>query len=218
MNSGEAPEETAELTTFVMDCTPYGAQKPQNVSVASTTYNSVTITFVSETNTGEVVYSTEADFDPSTATPISVDFTALPASEDPWGGTPPNSSLTLTGLESLTNYYVSVRSTNSRMALTEHEPRPSIAVQRNSHGVVVAMSRATISTTASRPLAILLPPATSRPLAVARVQASRVAVGVKGYRALTATIPSAIHSSWQTFLLAAASVSRLAMARRQAVL
>ena len=123
MNSGEAPEETAELTTFVMDCTPYGAQKPQNVSVASTTYNSVTITFVSETNTGEVVYSTEADFDPSTATPISVDFTALPASEDPWGGTPPNSSLTLTGLESLTNYYVSVRSTNSRMALTEHEPR-----------------------------------------------------------------------------------------------
>ena len=123
MARGEAPEETAELTTFVMDCTPYGAQKPQNVSVASTTYNSVTITFVSETNTGEVVYSTEADFDPSTATPISVDFTALPASEDPWGGTPPNSSLTLTGLESLTNYYFSVRSTKSRIALTEHEPR-----------------------------------------------------------------------------------------------
>ena len=110
MARGEAPEETAELTTFVMDCTPYCAQKPQNVSVAGTTYNSATITFVSETKAGEVVYSTEADFDPNTATPTSLDFTALPVSEDPWGGTPPNSSLTLTGLEPLTEYYVSVRS------------------------------------------------------------------------------------------------------------
>ena len=110
MARGEAPEETAELTTFVMDCTPYCAQKPQNVSVAGTTYNSATITFVSETKAGEVVYSTEADFDPNTATPTSLDFTALPASEDPWGGTPPNSSLTLTGLDPLTDYYVSVRS------------------------------------------------------------------------------------------------------------
>lgn len=110
MLRGDAPEETAELTTFVMDCTPYCAQMPQNVSVAGTTYNSATITFVSETKAGEVVYSTKADFDPNTATPTSLDFTALPVSEDPWGGTPPNSSLTLTGLESLTDYYVSVRS------------------------------------------------------------------------------------------------------------
>ena len=110
MARGEAPEETAELTTFVMDCTPYCAQMPQNVSVAGTTYNSATITFASETKAGEVVYSTEANFDPNTATPTSLDFTALPVSEDPWGGTPPNSSLTLTGLEPLTDYYVSVRS------------------------------------------------------------------------------------------------------------
>ncbi len=110
MARGEAPEKTAELTTFVMDCTPYCAQKPQNVTVAGTTFNSATLTFVSETQAGEVVYSTEADFDPNTATPTSLDFTALPASEDPWGGTPPNSSLTLTGLDPLTDYYVSVRS------------------------------------------------------------------------------------------------------------
>ena len=110
MARGEAPEETAELTTFVMDCTPYCAQKPQNVTVAGTTFNSATLTFVSETQAGEVVYSTEANFDPSTVTPTSLDFTALPASEDPWGGTPPNSSLTLTGLDPLTDYYVSVRS------------------------------------------------------------------------------------------------------------
>lgn len=110
MARGEAPEKTAELTTFVMDCTPYCAQKPQNVTVAGTTFNSATLTFVSETQAGEVVYSTEADFDPNTATPTSLDFTALPVSVDPWGGTPPNSSLTLTGLDPLTDYYVSVRS------------------------------------------------------------------------------------------------------------
>ena len=110
MLRGDAPEETAELTTFVMDCTPYCAQMPQNVSVAGTTYNSATITFASETKAGEVVYSTEANFDPSTVTPTSLNFTALPAGEDPWGGTPPNSSLTLTGLEPLTDYYLSVRS------------------------------------------------------------------------------------------------------------
>ena len=110
MARGEAPEETAELTTFVMDCTPYCAQMPQNLTEAGTTYNSATITFVSQTKAGEVVYSTEADFDPNTATPTSLDFTALPASEDPWGGTPPNASLTLKGLQPLTAYYVRVRS------------------------------------------------------------------------------------------------------------
>ena len=103
MARGTAPEETAELTTFVMDCTPYCTQMPQILNESGTTYNSATITFlsqnsatitfVSETKAGEVVYSTEADFDPNTATPTSLDFTALPASEDPWGGTPPNSSL-----------------------------------------------------------------------------------------------------------------------------
>ena len=108
------------------------------------------------------------------------------------------------------------RSLQARVTMPRRRssPSPSIAVQRSSHGVVVATRRATISTTASRPKAILLTPAPSRPLAAVRAQASRMAVGVKGYRALTATIPSAIHSSWKAFLLAAASVSRLAMERR----
>lgn len=110
MARGEAPEETAELTTFVMDCTPYCTQKPQNVSEASTTFNSATLSFVSKTTGGEVVYSTEADFDPDTATPTPMTFTALEAAEDPWGGVPDNASLTLTGLEPLTVYYVRVRS------------------------------------------------------------------------------------------------------------
>ena len=110
MASGEAPEETSELTTFVMDCTPYCTQMPQNVSVAGTTFNSATLSFISQTTAGEVVYSTEANFNADTATPTSMNFTALPASDDPWGGTPDNASLTLTGLEPLTEYYVQVRS------------------------------------------------------------------------------------------------------------
>ena len=110
MAMGEAPTSTSELTTFVMDCTPYCTQMPQNVSVAGTTFNSATLSFVSQTTAGEVVYSTEADFNPDTATPTSLNFTALPASDDPWGGTPDNASLTLTGLEPLTSYYVQVRS------------------------------------------------------------------------------------------------------------
>ena len=110
MNYGEAPEETAELTTFVMDCTPYCTQMPQIVNEAGTTYNSATLTFVSQTKKGQVVYSTEPDFDPETATPQDVDFEELPQSDDPWGGTPPNASVTLSGLQPLTAYYVSIRS------------------------------------------------------------------------------------------------------------
>ena len=109
MARGSAPAETAELTTFIMDCTPYCAQKPQNVSVAGTTYNSATVSFRSETKTGEVVYSTEAAFNPDTATPTSATYTAVSVDPNGWDPNPANASLTLTGLEPLTEYYVSVR-------------------------------------------------------------------------------------------------------------
>ena len=112
MARGEAPEETAELTEFIMDCTLYCAPKPKNITLTGTTYNSATMTFVSETKQGEVVYSTEEDFDPDAATPASVTFDALSVSNDDFYPeyNPANSSLTLTGLESLTLYYVRVRS------------------------------------------------------------------------------------------------------------
>ena len=111
MAQGTAPAETAELTTFIMDCTPYCAQRPQNVAEAGTTYNSATVSFYSETTTGEVVYSTTEGFDPDAATPASITFDALATGDNPWGGISDNASLTLTGLEPLTEYYVSVRST-----------------------------------------------------------------------------------------------------------
>ena len=110
MARGEAPGETAELTTFVMDCTPYCAQKPQNVSVAGTTFNSATLTFASETTSGEVAYGTTADFNPETATPIAVSFESTGITSDPWETNPANASVTLTSLEPLTDYFVSVRS------------------------------------------------------------------------------------------------------------
>ena len=110
MNMGNAPEETAELTTFVMDCTPYCAPKPTNMTVAGTTFNSATISFVSETTGGEVAYSTSADFDPEAVTPTRVSFVEIPANPDSWEPNPANSSLTLAGLEPLTEYYVRLRS------------------------------------------------------------------------------------------------------------
>ena len=108
MARGTAPEETAELTTFVMDCTPYCTQMPQILNESGTTYNSATITFLSQTKTGQVVYSTEADFDPEKATPEDMDFEEVSQSEVPWDQ--PNASITLKGLQPLTAYYVRVRS------------------------------------------------------------------------------------------------------------
>ena len=110
MARGQAPGETAELTSFVMDCTPYCAQKPQNVTVTSTSYNSATLTFTSETTSGEVAYGTTADFNPETATPTAVSFETTGVTSDPWESNPTNASMTLSGLEPLTDYYVSVRS------------------------------------------------------------------------------------------------------------
>ena len=132
MDYGEAPEDTTELTTFVMDCTPYCVQMPQIVNEAGVTYNSATLTFVSQTKKGQVVYSTKPDFDPETATPEDADFEELPQSEDPWGGTPPNTSVTLRGLQPLTTYYVSVRSVCTIEPLSTSRWTPPVKVTTGS--------------------------------------------------------------------------------------
>ena len=132
MARGEAPTSTSELTTFVMDCTPYCVQMPQIVNEAGVTYDSATLTFVSQTKTGQVVYSTEEDFDPETATPADADFEELPQSEDPWGGTPPNTSVTLRGLQPLTTYYVSVRSVCTIEPLSTSRWTPPVKVTTGS--------------------------------------------------------------------------------------
>ena len=130
MARGEAPEETAELTTFVMDCTPYCTQMPQILNEAGTTYNSATLTFLSETKKGQVVYSTEADFDPEEATPEDMDFEELPQSNVPWEQ--PNASVTLKGLQPLTAYYVRVRSVCTIEPLSTSRWTPPVKVTTGS--------------------------------------------------------------------------------------
>lgn len=111
MARGEAPEKNAELTEFIMDCTPYCAPKPKNITVASTTYNSATLNFVSQTREGEVVYSTEKDFDPDEVHPGPWrGFFDEITSDNEFDPNPANSSVTIVGLESLTEYYVRLRS------------------------------------------------------------------------------------------------------------
>ena len=130
MDYGEAPEDTTELTTFVMDCTPYCTQMPQIVNEAGVTYNSATLTFVSQTKKGQVVYSTEADFDPETVTPIDVVFEELPQNDVPWEQ--PNASVTLKGLQPLTAYYVSVRSVCTIEPLSTSRWTPPVKVTTGS--------------------------------------------------------------------------------------
>ncbi len=110
MAQGEAPNKTAELTTFVMDCGDYCTQMPSNISAADVTFNSATLHFTSETKSGEVVYSTDATFDPNMVTPTNLNFDALSVDPDSWQMNPANAALTLTGLEPLTEYYVRLRS------------------------------------------------------------------------------------------------------------
>ena len=65
MATGDAPEEDAELTTFVVDCGDYCTQMPKNLSIDDISYDNVTISLTSTTTGGKIAYSTEADFNPN---------------------------------------------------------------------------------------------------------------------------------------------------------
>ena len=115
MATGEAPEEDAELTTFVVDCGDYCAPMPKNLTIDDVFYNGAAISFTSATAGGNVAYSTEADFNPATATNTqSVTFVA---EGDGTGGS--SYSYRLTGLEPLTDYYVAVQSLCSAQLLDD---------------------------------------------------------------------------------------------------
>lgn len=111
MAFGEAPEENAQLTEFVMDCGDYCAPMPKNVSVDDIFHDGAILSFTSTTAGGKIAYSTEADFNPATATnTLSVTFDAggNGMSEGSSGGS--EVSYRLTGLESQTDYYVALQS------------------------------------------------------------------------------------------------------------
>lgn len=111
MDYGEAPAENEQLTQFVMDCTPYCAPMPRNVSIDDVFFDGAKLSFTSFTASGKIAYSTEADFNPATATnTLNVTFDAVGhgVSEGSSGGS--EVSYRLNGLESQTDYYVAIQS------------------------------------------------------------------------------------------------------------
>ena len=100
---GEAPEKNEQLTEFVMDCADYCAPMPKSLEIDDIFHDGALFSFSSTTENIKVAWSTDAGFDPATATntvSAAIDMTGE-------GGT---GSYRLTGLESLTDYYVSLQS------------------------------------------------------------------------------------------------------------
>jgi hypothetical protein len=115
MATGDAPEEDVELTTFVVDCGDYCTQMPKNLSIDDISHDNITISFTSTTGGGKIAYSTEADFNPATATNTqSVNFVP-----DGDSGSGNSYSYKLTGLEPVTDYYVAVQSLCSAQLLDD---------------------------------------------------------------------------------------------------
>ena len=115
MATGDAPEEDVELTTFVVDCGDYCTQMPKNLSIDDISHDNITISFTSTTAGGKIAYSTEADFNPATATNTqSVNFVP-----DGDSGSGNSYSYKLTGLEPVTDYYVAVQSLCSAQLLDD---------------------------------------------------------------------------------------------------
>lgn len=100
MGFNQAPAEDGLLTSFVMDCSDYCAPMPRFVTSSDVTYNSATLTYEATTAKEEVQYSTDPTFPEENTTTVEAVHRVA------------NGSVTynLTGLESLTSYYVRLRS------------------------------------------------------------------------------------------------------------
>ena len=96
----EAPEEDALLTSFVMQCEDYCTTMPRFVTATNVTTNSATINYSASTQNEQLVYSENPDFNPDEATPVIINHELT---ED-------TNTFKLTGLESLTTYYIRMRS------------------------------------------------------------------------------------------------------------
>ena len=92
---GSAPTSTTTLLSYTMDCTVNPCKTPKDVTVTTVGPNSATLSWTAdeEQSAWEIVYSTEEEFDPDTATPVA-------ANSNPFE---------LTGLEAETTYYAYVR-------------------------------------------------------------------------------------------------------------
>ena len=83
------------LATYTVDCTFNPCKTPKDVTVTTVGPNSATLSWTAdeEQSAWEIVYSTDAEFDPDTATPVAAD----------------SNPFELTGLEAETTYYAYVR-------------------------------------------------------------------------------------------------------------
>ena len=94
--AGNAPTSSGVLTTITTDCATATCAKPKNLAADEVTAFSATLSWTpgaEDQSAWEIVYSTEEDFDPDTATPVT-------ANSNPFE---------LTGLEAETTYYAYVR-------------------------------------------------------------------------------------------------------------
>ncbi len=94
--AGNAPTSSGVLATITTDCATATCAKPKNLAADEVTAFSATLSWTpgaEDQSAWEIVYSTEEEFDPDTATPVTAD----------------SNPFELTGLEAETTYYAYVR-------------------------------------------------------------------------------------------------------------
>lgn len=101
MNYNEAPERDALLTTFIMDCGDYCTTRPRFVTTSDIDYQSVTLSYDAVTVQEEIQYSTDPTF-PDNENTKTVIVTRDEVEK--------HTTYLLQGLESLTLYYLRLRS------------------------------------------------------------------------------------------------------------
>ena len=120
MNYGEAPQENKKLTEFIMDCDDYCAPMPRNLEVDDVFFNGATLSFTSFTPTGKIAYSTEADFNPATATNVqNITFDAAGHGVSEGSANGGEVSYRLNGLDPQTDYYVAIQSISTAQPYDE---------------------------------------------------------------------------------------------------
>ncbi len=95
-----SPEEDGLLTSFVMECGNYCTPRPRFVTVDNVTCQSATLNYQATTKKEEIQYSTDPTFPEDKTTTIEVTRDAVES----------QTTYQIDGLESLTIYYIRVRS------------------------------------------------------------------------------------------------------------
>lgn len=101
MNFNQAPQEDSQLTSFVMECGNYCTPRPRFFTTGEVNYQSAELSYDAMTKKEEIQYSTDPTF-PDNENTKTVVVTRDAVEE--------HTTYVLSGLESLTLYYVRVRS------------------------------------------------------------------------------------------------------------